>query len=89
MLGLSVAHYLLARCGARPGNGLATYAFDGAAYPAALDHQYDKQFDPTLTKRLGPGDALPAYLSASALDATIPVSPLLQWLWQAAKAEWA
>jgi hypothetical protein len=89
MQGLSVAQYLLARCGARPGNGLATYVFDGRAYGPKVEHEYEKQFGADGTTRLGPGGALPGYLSATALGTTIPVSPLLKWLWDAAVAEWA
>ena len=89
MLGLSVAEYLLARCGAAPGNGLATWTFDGIAYPADLEHEYDRQFDATLSARLAPGAAgLPAYVKGEALGVAVPPSPLLQWLWAAAKAEW-
>jgi hypothetical protein len=102
LLGLTIADYFLARCGAANSHDQATAAssphwkFNGAAtdsqgQPLEFgDFEFRTLYDTDKEQRVIAGSDAPAWLESQAdpQSSTIERSPVLAWLWNKASGEW-
>jgi membrane-associated phospholipid phosphatase len=92
MLGLTLGHYFVARC---VGNaGFRAWRFDGAAYPASEDFHWQLLYDEDAAgvddaqSEAASGGSAYVRIEPDAAAVATPPSPILQWLWTRAAAEW-
>ncbi len=80
-LGLTLAEYFIVR--ATGGSAFSAWRFDGERYPGDSDFDFRTHYDTTTATRR-PTDYI------DQLSSPAPgLSPLLNWLWNEACAEWA
>ena len=91
LLGLSVAEYFIARCGAAdPATQPHAWMFSGDKYPGTQDFTGRELFDHATGKRIeaeDPADATKKY-GAMMQAMQVTASPGLEWLWGEAAKGW-